>query len=221
MPLHLAHLQQWPRYVIDALKEGLWTTNISGLPFRSIALDEAHEQMINRDLKMSLSRAPGPENVLLKTNTLNLRSRTLKILKEQIDLGTRNNNQSKPGHGQNPHKHLEIHVQNAQMMLLSSKRLEGKPIDGQDQLWHLFKEEFASLQSELDLLTCRETGERLVTSYIAHSILRQPSSKQQPLKKQLLKGFEPLKPKAQSKGPGKNCSKEKPLNNEEASRSGA
>jgi hypothetical protein len=81
------------------------------------------------------------------------------------------------------------------MMLLSSKRLEGKPIDGQDQLWHLFKEEFASPQSELDLLTCRENGERLVNSYIARSILRQPSSQQQPLKKQYLRGFEPLKPK--------------------------
>jgi hypothetical protein len=144
---------------------------------------------------MSLSRPPGSKNVLFKTNTLNLRSKTLKNLKEQIDLGPRNVNQSKPRQGQGPHKHSEIHVQNAHMMLLSSKRLQGKTIDGQDQLWHLFKEEFASPQSESDLLTCKENGERLVNSDIARIILHQPSSQQQPLKKQYLRGFEPLKPK--------------------------
>lgn len=87
IPLHLAHLLQWPEYVTDALKAGLWTVSVIGAAFRSLALDEAHEQLINRDLKMSLSRPPGPEDPLLRTNTLNLRSRTLKNFRKQLDLG--------------------------------------------------------------------------------------------------------------------------------------
>jgi hypothetical protein len=72
VPLHLAHLEQWPWYIVDALKADLWTVSIRGSPYKSIALDEAHEQLINRELKMSLSRPSGPENLLFRTNTLNL-----------------------------------------------------------------------------------------------------------------------------------------------------
>lgn len=61
IPLHLAHLMQWPRHVLDALKAGLWTISVTRAPFRSLALDEAHEQLINRDLKMSLSRPLDPK----------------------------------------------------------------------------------------------------------------------------------------------------------------
>lgn len=102
------------------------------------------------------------------------------------------------GLGQRPHKHSEIHVQNGQMLLLTSKPLLSSPIDGaDDHLWHLFQEQFASPQLEKDLLTCRKMGERLARSFAAHGVLRQPSTQQRPLKKQYLRGFKPLKPKTQ------------------------
>lgn len=83
------------------------------------------------------------------------------------------------------------------MLLLSSKRLESKPLEGEDRLWHLFKEESASAQSERDLLICREIGERLVKSFVSHTILWQPSIQQRPQKKQYLKGWETAKVKTQ------------------------
>jgi hypothetical protein len=83
------------------------------------------------------------------------------------------------------------------MLLLFSKRLESKPLEVEDRLWHLFKEQSASAQLERDLLTCRETRERLVKSFVSQTILRQPSIQQRPQKKQYLKGWETAKVKTQ------------------------
>jgi hypothetical protein len=65
IPLHLAHLQQWPEYVMDALKAGLWTVSVSGAAFQSLALDEAREQLINlKNVSQSPPRPgrPAPQN---------------------------------------------------------------------------------------------------------------------------------------------------------------
>jgi hypothetical protein len=90
VPLHLAHLRQWPKYVIDALRAGAWAVGLRSNPWRSVGLDEAHEMLINRNLKMSLSRPHEPASQQLKTNTFNYRSVALKNFSRQLDLGPRN-----------------------------------------------------------------------------------------------------------------------------------
>jgi hypothetical protein len=145
---------------------------------------------------MSLSRPPGPGNILLRTNTLNLRSRTLKNCRADIRLGSRNLSQGVKGLGEGPHRHSKIHIQNAQMMLLESKRLRPASVQDLNNLWHLFKNEYASPKSRQDLLTCRQIGKRLAKSFVSVVILGQPSMQQRPLKKQFLRPFEPKKHKS-------------------------
>lgn len=90
VPLHLAHLRQLPKYVVDALRAGAWAVSLRSNPWRSVGLDEAHEMLINSDMKMSFSRPHEPANQLLKTNTLNYPSVALKNFSRQLDLGPRN-----------------------------------------------------------------------------------------------------------------------------------
>lgn len=84
--------------------------SLSGSRLKSVGLDEAHEMLINRDLKMSLSRPPKPASQLLKTNTLNYRSLSLKNLKKQLDLGPQNIRGEEASQYLGPHKNLEKHI---------------------------------------------------------------------------------------------------------------
>jgi hypothetical protein len=182
----------------------VWAVSLSGNPFKSVGLDEANEMLINRDLKMSLSRPPEPASHLLKTNTLNYRSLTLKNLNKQLELGLQNNKDQEASHNFEPHKHSERHIQNAKEMILSSK-LSLESVSGEDHLVHVFTGENASPQSKLDFLSFRKIGERLLLRFITHSILRIPSTQQRPEKKQYLQGFQTVKAKSKK---AKNTEKE-------------
>lgn len=82
VPLHLAHLLQWPEHLVDALRRGLWSVSLNCRPYRNFALDEAHESCINRDLKTSLSRILGPDSLVLRTNWLHKRGLIVKNLRQ-------------------------------------------------------------------------------------------------------------------------------------------
>ena len=55
VPHHLADIQKYPQSVLNCLKEG-FTVSISGSKGHSVAIDEAHEMCVNRDMKMAIVR---------------------------------------------------------------------------------------------------------------------------------------------------------------------
>ena len=55
IPYHLADLQKFPPVILQQLKNA-FTVSINGGKGHAIALDEAHEMCINKDLKMAIVR---------------------------------------------------------------------------------------------------------------------------------------------------------------------
>ena len=56
LPQHIADLLQAPPEIVAALSEGGFTASLSGRFYHNVALDEAHEMLINKDMKKAISR---------------------------------------------------------------------------------------------------------------------------------------------------------------------
>lgn len=209
VPRHLAHLHQLPTEILESLKKGLWTVSLKGRPFKSLALDEAHETLINRDLKMSMNRPPSSATLSLRTNYLNFRSLTYKNFKKLLNYGRRNKPKSTNTASLGAHQNSEVNIQGAVELLGGSSLSPSSAEEGSragDKLWHLLSGEAARLQSESDLLSFRSIGSALLSAFVEHDILRQrPNSRLPPAKKQHLLGFESAEPKTRKKKTSKEA----------------
>lgn len=56
LPHHLADIQTFPVCVLQSLQRGAFTVNILGRKGHAVALDEAHEMCINKDMKTAVVR---------------------------------------------------------------------------------------------------------------------------------------------------------------------
>ena len=56
IPNHLRDLAKMPSDVMRFLESGVFVCSITGKHMRSVALDEAHEMLVNKDLKTTIVR---------------------------------------------------------------------------------------------------------------------------------------------------------------------
>lgn len=66
---NLADMHTLPQYILDNLQQGCFTVSLSGQPGHSVAIDEAHEMAINKDIKTSIIR-PSPDYINRVVNYL-------------------------------------------------------------------------------------------------------------------------------------------------------
>ena len=89
---HLSDLLVMPKEILEHLQSGKFVASLSGRPGHSVAIDEAHEMKINKDLKTAIVR---PSTEIMNRLSLYLGHRTKMIdnLKRQL---TKNQPTSKP-----------------------------------------------------------------------------------------------------------------------------
>ena len=80
---HIGNIHSYPQEVVDSLESGGFVANISGNSMMSVALDEAHEMLINRETKACLVRTT-PAALSKLTGYLPYRSNLLANIKQQI-----------------------------------------------------------------------------------------------------------------------------------------
>ena len=59
---HISDLLSLPQSVLLMFKQGAFVVNICGRPWHSVGLDEAHEMLINKHCKMSITK-PTPDYI--------------------------------------------------------------------------------------------------------------------------------------------------------------
>ncbi len=83
IPCHLHEVLLMPQEIVAHFEKGAFVCNVSGNSFHSVALDEAHEMLVNKDLKTTVVR-PTKEYIDRIIHYYPVRAQALKTLKQQV-----------------------------------------------------------------------------------------------------------------------------------------
>ncbi len=193
---HLADCILLPAYILKDLKRGGFSVSITGRPWHSVGLDEAHEMLINKDCKQSVIH-PTKEFVSRQSLYFPFRSAVLHNIKQQLRINL---------DGDNEHKSLELATKarnikavaniNAMKEFIATSAL--LPLDNTADvtLNDPFTHKLASPAEQHDLLNFTHIGECDFKTYVQHTYLGNYSTK--PTARQhRLKTFATIKPTKQ------------------------
>ena len=175
IPKHLADLTTFPRYILDNLREGGFVISLKGTPFASMAVDEAHESTINKDVKGAMSG--GGDEMKILADFLPYRAVMLENFKQEIFHQT----------GSLLHEDLRgsvIDMINDNIKLymayVREKGLSFKMCDTLRPfrpLAHLFTNKVASEAQRIDLMTYHQSGENRIRNHIEDVYFNKTSTK--------------------------------------------
>ena len=120
---HLSDLLVMPTDILDKLKAGSSAASITGRLCHSVAIDEAHEMMISKDLK-SAAVCPSRENMNRMSPYLGHRMKLLKNLQTQVNQGLERDQMDDVGSIHTADKTIIKSFQNVQVMM--SKIAQGE-----------------------------------------------------------------------------------------------
>ena len=184
IPNHIADCHLYPSEVLDFLKADGFTVQIRGDKWKAVALDEAHEMCINKDLKAAITYPT--ESYLQKTSLfLNTRIESQKKILQDLFL-ERNDNVTESStlvDNSASNKGVEDNIM-AMMKVISDKKLfqhsPGRILSNP------FSCQEASNEQRHDLLSFCKIGEEATQQYINHHLIKQSSSSTTVHRKKLL-----------------------------------
>ena len=185
---HLSDLLVMPTDVLAKLKDGSFATSITGKPWHSVAIDEAHEMMINKDLKSAVVR-PSRENMNRMSLYLGHRMKLLHNLQTQVNQGLERDQLEDAGSIYTVDKTTIKSLQNVRVMI--SKIAEGELLPLSSSLAVLrnpFIGKQANSEQREDLLSFRQVGLSDFHTYVTYTYLK-PSSVALTLKRKTVHTF--------------------------------
>ena len=183
VPDHLADLQAYPPQVIDFFKAGRFTVKVKGRVGHAIALDEAHEMCINRDIKMAVVR-PAQPYLKKTTHFFSYRIKAQKQFLSQLFPPTAEASPAFKLLDQSSGDRMRD--ENVEKMR-SLINVYTPPADTNRGLLNVFTGNLATEEQVHDLLNARAIGASVYTNYITHQIMQVPSvNKPQTRRKRLL-----------------------------------
>lgn len=188
IPHHFAEIQTFPKHIMLSLESGGFTVSICGRSGQSVAFDEAHEMMINKEMKAALTRT---SSAYLQKMVHYLRYRIKahhNFLHQLYPSGQRTEETtlydwSSVGKVYNNNITAIRKTIREKSLLPHSNRERG--------LLNVFSGVKASEVQTTNLLRAREIGMEEYTKYITYHILRKSSTDQAPMRKQRLLTLEP------------------------------
>ena len=186
---HIAEIQIMPEPILNMFKYGAFVVSLSGRPWHSVSIDEAHEMGINKEVKASL-HIPTPDKINRMAQYLTYRSAMLQNFKSQLFPQKPNKTTTIYPQFSNDRDHYKSeHNVRTQMYHIISNSLFRVVEEDRGNLSNLFTNQAATNEQEHDLLKFREIGENEFLQRIRYFILREPSVKAPNRKKQLLTAF--------------------------------
>ena len=185
IPHHLADLQNFPDKILKSFQAGAFAVSLTGNKGHSVALDEAHEMCVNKDMKAAIVR---PTKAYLQKTSLFLRYRiaAYKALIKQV--------YPPPGDIKEPEdtllckiKHRNENV-SAMMKCIQEFNLLPPNIPSNRGLINVFSGTVATPEQRHDLLNFRTIGYNQMILYIKQRILKVPSTSA-PVRQQRLLTF--------------------------------
>ena len=183
IPCHLSQLHSLPEYVLDHFKRGAFVSSLTGANFSQVALDEAHEMLINKDVKTAFSEHL-PQHVEKISATLECQAQLVNNLEKQTGAYRKAVFQ----------RDLQKSVVNAEYMNVKgyfevlSKTSMFSAVQP-NQLYHIFSKVSASPVQRKGLLEFRQLGEEAYDAMCKVQILNDSSVKKPVSRKFRLKTF--------------------------------
>ena len=85
LPRHIADIHCLPKSILHHFQMGGFVVNLTGKPFLSVAFDESHEILINKNIKAAISRVE-PDYIQRICPYLPIRAKIIKKLMSQMNL---------------------------------------------------------------------------------------------------------------------------------------
>ena len=182
---HLADIKRFPKGIIGMFRQGAFVVNVKGRQWHAIALDEAHEMLINRKCKASIGR-PSADFIQRRVPYLAYCAKTLDNLTTQLSpIFTLKNKDIMSVFQSTPRDNKNEDCINYQMKCIDKYTL--LPNCSKDRgLINPFSQKLATPEQSYDLLHHRTIGQKEYEQYVMAVYFKTPSTHATTRKKKLL-----------------------------------
>ena len=183
IPLHISSMHALPPHVFEHFKRGCFVSSIKGTNFASVAFDEGHEMLINKDVKTAFTHSL-PKHMEQLVGTMEYQAQLVCQFEEQLGLNMYDN----------IHRDLQWSVTQSEfknVTIYFDKFSNTKVFNLQQEssLFHAFSNAIATAVQQKSLLSYRKLGSESYESYYSVHILKQTSVQKPVQKKFRLKTF--------------------------------
>ena len=174
---HLSDLLVMPREILQHLEAGRFVASLTGRPGHHVAIDEAHEMKINKDLKSAIVH-PSTEN--MNRLSLYIGHRTKMITNLQRQLMKSQPRQRKESQQTTNQPSEQKSIQNIKSIMEKVNCDHMLPLTctgGTQVLRNVFTNKEATALQRHDLLNMRETGQTDFETHVTYTFLTESSVK--------------------------------------------